>query len=396
MRPAFGRPYGGISERRENRYQGGYTFTRTQGRHTWKVGGSVNTVTLRATVPDGFGGVYRFDTLADFLAGRPDQFRQTFGTPQVNFPVTSAGGFVQDHVSVAPRLTLDIGLRYDIERLPAVFNEQTHNFSPRLGLAWSLSSKWVLRGGYGIFFDRYVLADLSRAAEKNGSQAFEQVAGGPAAVNLFAAASGGGLTAPSSGIAPSIFRADPRLATPYSQQASAGAEYLVAPNLTIAANYFFVRGVHLSRTVNVNLLQPVLLTAGNAASLGIPNPTPQQIGREVFSPGRQNPQFNDVYQIEDSASSTYNGFSVTLNRRTSDELAFSASYTLSKTVDDASDFDEQPQNPFNLGAERALSLQDQRHLFVFNALWDLPIGDEDENGGKPAGNPDRPPDIPPH
>ena len=211
---------------------------------------------------------------------------------------------------MAPRLTLDIGLRYDIERLPAGFNEQTHDFSPRLGLAWSPSSKWVLRGGYGIFFDRYVLAGLRRAAEKNGSQAFEQVADGLAAVNLFAAASGGGLTAPSSGIAPSIFRADPRLATPYSQQASAGAEYLVAPNLTIAANYLFVRGVHLSRTVNVNLLQPVLLTAGNAASLGIPNPTPQQIGREVFSPGRQNPQFNDVYQIEDSASSTYNGFSV--------------------------------------------------------------------------------------
>ncbi len=64
----------------------------------------------------------------------------------------------------------------------------------------------------------------------------------------------------------------------------------------------------------------------------------------------------------------------------SDELAFSASYTLSKTFDDASDFDEQPQNPFNLAAEHALSRQHQQQRFVFNALWELPIGDEENKG----------------
>jgi hypothetical protein len=68
-----------------------------------------------------------------------------------------------------------------------------------------------------------------------------------------------------------------------------------------------------------------------------------------------------------------------------DELAFSASYTLSRTVDDASDFNEQPQNPFQLAQENALSLQNQMHRFVFNALWELPIGDEDD---KPANQPD--------
>jgi hypothetical protein len=71
-----------------------------------------------------------------------------------------------------------------------------------------------------------------------------------------------------------------------------------------------------------------------------------------------------------------------LNRRMSKELVFSASYTLSKTFDDASDFDEQPQNPFNLRADWARSLQNQQHRLVFNALWELPIGDEEP--GKPA------------
>jgi hypothetical protein len=70
-----------------------------------------------------------------------------------------------------------------------------------------------------------------------------------------------------------------------------------------------------------------------------------------------------------------------------DELAFSASYTLSKAFDDASDFDEQPQNPFDLPAEHALSRQHQQQRLVFNALWELPIGDGEDKSGQPKNNP---------
>jgi hypothetical protein len=378
----FGRPYAGNSDRTENHYQAGYTYSRTMGKHLWKVGGTVNRVSLRAGVPDGFSGVYLFGSLAAFLAGNPGQFRQAFGNPNVDFPVTSFGGFVQDHWSLARKFTVDLGVRYDFERLPAGFNQDADNISPRAGLAWSPSAKWVLRAGYGISFDSYVLADLTRAIDKNGSQAFEQVADGNAAANLFAVAQGGPLSAPAKAIAPSIFSPDPRLATPYSQQASAGAEYLLAKNLTLRADYLFVRGLHLPRTLNVNLLPPVILTVANAASLGIASPTPQQIGREVFSPARLNPEFDDVYQLQTSASSTYNGASLTLSRTMNEDLEFSASYTLSRAHDDASDYDEQPQNPFDLAAENAVSRQNQQQRFVFNALWDLPIGDEEDNAGK--------------
>jgi hypothetical protein len=378
----FGRPYAGNSERRENHYQASYTYSCTRGKHLWKTGGTVNRVRLRADVPDGFDAVYLFGSVGDFLTGNPNQFRQAFGNSNVDFPVTSFGGFVQDHWSLTRQLTVDLGVRYDFERLPAGFNQDTNNISPRIGVAWSPSPKWVFRAGYGVFFDRYVLANLTRAIEKNGSQAFEQVVDGDAAVSLFAAAQGGPLVAPVSGIAPSIFRPDPRMATPYSQQASAGAEYLLAKNLTLRTDYLFVHGVKLPRTLNVNLLPPVVLTVANASSLGVSNPTPQQIGREVFSPGRLDSKFGDIYVLQNSASSTYNGVSFTLNRRMSDELAFSASYSLSKTFDDASDFDEQPQNPFDLRAENAVSRLHQQQRFVFNALWELPIGDEEEKGGK--------------
>src|SRR6266478_3870630 len=382
----LGRPYAGNSQRRENHHQADYTYTRTRGKHLWKVGGTVNRVRLRAGVPDGFGGAYLFGSLADFLAGNPDQLRQAFGNSNVDFPVTSFGGFVQDHWSAARQFTVDLGVRYDFEHLPAEFNQDTNNVSPRIGLAWSPFSNWVFRAGYGVFFDRYVLANLARAVEKNGSQAFEQIVDGNAAASPFAVAAGGPLAVPISGIAPSIFRPDPRMTTPYSQQASVGAEYLLATNLTLRADYLFVRGVKLPRTLNVNLLPPVVLTLANASSLGVPNPTPQQIGRQVFPPGRTNPQFGDIYQLQNSASSAYNGVSLTLNRRMSNELAFSASYTLSKTFDDASDFDEQPQNPFDLPAENAVSRQHQQQRFVFNALWELPIGDEEEKSGKSQEN----------
>src|SRR5712671_6221015 len=82
----FGRPYGGNSARRENHYQAGYTYSRTVGKHLWKIGGTVNRVSLRADALDGFHGVYLFNSLADFLGGQPDQFRQAFGNPRVDFP----------------------------------------------------------------------------------------------------------------------------------------------------------------------------------------------------------------------------------------------------------------------------------------------------------------------
>src|SRR5690348_8639530 len=375
----FGRPYFGNSRRRENQYQAVYAYTRTAGKHLWKIGATLNRVRLRADLPDGFGGIYLFGSLADFLAANPDQLRQSFGDSRVDFPVTAPGGFAQDHWSISHHLTLDVGARYDFESLPSQFNQDTNNFSPRVGLAWSPSQKWVFRAGYGVFFDRTVFANLSRAIQKNGLQAFEQVTDNPAAANLFQSSTGASLSAPVPGILPATFAAESRMATPYSQQTSAGAEYRLAKNLPLRADYLFVHGLKLPRTINTNLLPPVPLTFANAAVLGVPNPTPQQLGREVFSPARLNPQFDVTYQLQNSARSTYNGVSLTLSRTMNEQLEFSASYTVSKTYDDASDYDEQPQNPFQLSNERALSRQNQQQRFVFNALWDLPVGDEEDS-----------------
>ncbi len=383
---SFGDPYNGNNFRRENHYQTQYAYSRARGKHLWKAGVTFNRVRLRADLPSGFGGSYLFGSLADFLAGQAAQFRQAFGSPEVNFPVSVFGGFVQDHWSVSPHLTIDLGVRYDFELLPSDFRQDTDNFSPRVGVAWSPTSLWVLRAGYGVFFDRYTLANLAQAVENDGVHSFEQVVDAAVAPAIFAANSGGSAPASLPGVAESIFRADPRMPTPYSRQASAGVEYLLGDNLTLSANYLFVRGLDLPRTVNVNLPPPATLTPGNAASLGISAPSLQQLGRQVFPPQRLDPQFDDIYQLQDSAASTYNGLSITLARKMNEDLEFSASYTLSKATDDASDFDEQPQNPYDLAAEQSRSRQDQPQRFVFNALWDLPIGQEEENASAKSGS----------
>jgi len=152
-----------------------YTYSSSIGHHLWKAGATVNHVHEDVAAADGSGGLYIFANLADFAAGRPDQFRQTFGSIPTNYAVTNYGAFLQDHWSVSRLLTLDLGVRYDFEHLPGILHQDANNISPRIGLAYHFLPTWIARAGYGIFFDRYLLANLNRAIQKNGLNAFEQV-----------------------------------------------------------------------------------------------------------------------------------------------------------------------------------------------------------------------------
>jgi hypothetical protein len=258
-----------------------------------------------------------------------------------------------------------LGLRYDFEELPQMFRAGHGSISPRVGLAWNPSSVWVLRASVGLYADRIPLAFLNRAIQKDGSAAFEQVADDIAAPAIFLT-TGGSVVSPIPAIAPSIFRADPAFTTPRSTQANVSVERQVSKDVTVRADYLFTRGAHLLRTRNINLLSP----------LAMPN------GRAVFGSGRIDSRFDAVNLLESSAASTYHGMTLSVNKRLSDEFELMASYTFSKTIDDASDFDEQPQNPYNLHAERGLSRQDARNRFVVNSLFDLPIGEDENDQGK--------------
>jgi hypothetical protein len=163
-----------------------------------------------------------------------------------------------------------------------------------------------------------------------------------------------------------------------------GVERQLTADLTASINYLRVRGRQLARTVNVNLPPPSQLSSLNAATLGVISPLPQQERRDVFGPQRLDTNYTDVFELQPTATSRYSGLAVTLNRRLSHELEWSGAYTWSHATDTASDFDEQPENPYARSAEHADSRYDQRHRLVANALLDLPIGElEDRKPGDP-------------
>jgi hypothetical protein len=249
---------------------------------------------------------------------------------------------------------------FDASAFPSSFGITNRQVSPRAGVAWMPAPEWVIRGGAGFFADRLVLAALERGWLAQQRHVAEYITDQRAA------------------IAPSVYTVRRGAWSPSSRQTSVGAERQLTSNLTASINYLFVRGHDLPRTVNVNLPRPTVLTIANAASLGVDAPVPQQLGRPVFGRTRVNPSRDGAFELQPTASSTYHGVTLALNRCLAREIEWSAAYTWSHARDSASEFDEQPQNPYALDEEWADSLYDQRQQVVVSALFDLPIGEEED------------------
>jgi hypothetical protein len=363
----FGTAYVGDGDRRQSYFEIGDTATHSRGQHLLKAGAALKHVGVTGSVADGVRGLYTFRSLDGFLAGRADSVRQISTHCTVDFAVWRASAFIQDHWTPTATLTVDGGVRFDTTRFPSSLGMSNRQVSPRAGVAWTVAPNWVIRGGAGWFADRIVLAAIERALTAGQHGAVEQISEGSATTA-------------------SLYTVRPGAWNPASVQASLGAERLLTQNLTAAVTYLYASGHNLPRTVNVNLLPPTILTPSNAASLGAEAPTPPQLGRPVFGLGRLNPSWDGIFELQPTAASTYHGVTVSLNRRLANDIEWSAAYTWSHARDSASDFDEQPQNPYALADEWGDSRYDQRHRFVASALFDLPIGEEeDRHAGQPMG-----------
>ncbi|GAC1645557.1 MAG: hypothetical protein NVS9B15_03170 [Acidobacteriaceae bacterium] len=363
----FGTPYDGNTRRYETHIEQADTLSWTRRHHLFATGGRVDVVRLRAAVPDGAQGFFVFPNVAALQAGNAELFTQSFGSANTNLVETRFAGFTQDHWTATPKLTLDYGVRYEYNRLPSQLPQDALNLSPRIGAAWMPWKSVVVRSGFGIFYDRFQLATINRLIERDGTRGFEQIVEDMDASAAYR--TGTVPRAPLPLVSPNIYRAQRGLRNPYSAVALLSAEQALPLQTTLTAEYQYVAGVRLGRTVNVNLLPPVMLTGQNAAELGFASPDAQSLGRLVFSPARADARFDAVNELQSEAHSTYHAATVTLNRQFADNFEILAGYTLSKTIDDASADLEQPENPFAIRNERALSLNDQRHRLTLSGLW---------------------------
>jgi len=305
-----------------------------RGRHLLSFGASAHGVLFDGRLANRYGGVYVFPTLADFVLGRPDIFLQAFGDPRTSINTIPLGFWAQDRWQLAPGLSITLGVRYDRQSLPRQFPVSNRNLAPRLGIAWQPGGRsgWVFRAGTGLFYDRYPLEFLNYGFEKDGRQGFEQYLTGADAQLAFTLALGGTLLQPLASYADQTYTAVAPFPSTYSRKVVLGAERRIDKDTTATVEYSDVHGLHLPRI------------------------------RSDYPSG---------YWLEQSASSTYQGVSLTVNRRLSKEFAYLASYNYSVTHDDASDYDEQPLDPRNTRLDWALSRQHQLHRVSVSGVFDL-------------------------
>jgi hypothetical protein len=394
--------------RHDNTYHYVENLTFISGSHTMKFGADIRRFLFNSFFTSFGRGSFNFDgrfsgnSVADLLLGIPFQGDRNLGEPFHNAKTFSSGYYFQDDWKVTPKLTLNLGLRYELNLPPienidkiASFDPTTNtikiaggkeafisggallirdrpgigrrlwetdknNFAPRLGIAYRPfgDTKTVVRAGFGTFYNLQIVGNGITPLSRNSPFRNRQTAGPflattrplPNVADLFAGSP--------SIVPPGI---DPNFKTAYINQWSLGVQRELAQNLVLDVSYLGSGGHKLPLGININQSPPGL---GSVASR-----RPYQ-GYGAITGG----------YILSGGNSNYHGLTVRIERRFNAGLSFLSSYAWSKSIDDGSgistgsDSSGGAQNTRNWRAERAASDFDVTHRWVLSYVWDLPFG----------------------
>ena len=395
-------------------YEFGDMVSYTHGRHYLRAGADMRRYLVDFYFNFWENGQINFVDFKSFLSGTTQLSLLGNGIRNRDYRVMDFESYVQDDFRVNEQLTLNFGLRIsraggisDTEnRLvnfdPAAFagntlpctaakpctagfspvkgtlNPNDWSAAPRFGFALrpSGTSKLVVRGGAGVYFDRpstrlgnlqifnypndiigvALSPALANPFPNLASLTFPVPAQAPSTVPYYFA----GVPFPALGSIPiSGIYSDKNLRTPYVYQYNVGVQYELARNLLLESGYVGSRGVKLLNIYSFS--QGQTGTAPYTTANGFSN---QKI-------------LNGFQQARTDANSNYNSLQSSLTKRFSHGLQFLASYTWSHSIDDISgaptnEFVALPGDQQNRAANRAVSDFDRRHRFVISALYDLP------------------------
>ncbi len=305
------------------------------------------------TFPRSVRGSYTFSSVANFQNGVYNNagFAQTFGITDIEQTNPNLGVYVQDEWKVTPNVTVNAGVRYDLQWLESV-DLDTDNISPRIGVAWSPSEsrRTLVRASAGIFYDRVPLRALANALMSAGNTtdvtALRQFqvslsptqAGAPVFPNI--------LSAPVPTVTlPNLTTMDRDLQNADSRQASVEVEQQVGARTTIAVGYEYLNGSHLLMSVNQNV--PTCVAAGTNNGC------------------RPNSSYANNSQYSSVGDSDYHGLHLSLSQRTQAWGHYRVSYTLSKSMNNVGEFFfSSPIDPTDLSKDWGRSDNDQRHRLV--------------------------------
>jgi hypothetical protein len=380
---SFGHNYAAVGV--ESRWQVNDSLTIQKGAHSIKIGADVSYIPYIDSDDLNLNGTYTFlaDQSFDNTAAteakltNPYQFTQN-AIPQIFYlPSTQQSYFVEDSWRARPNLTVNAGLRYDLQRGASFLDTYTpntttepvipgegnphdrgdyHNVGPRVGVSWDPFKKGndVIRAGYGIYYN-FIQTELQESEKLNFKNCNISLTTGiaPAGTppnhvlpypNPY---NGLSVTDYCSTTPLTVATLSPYLQNPYMHQFSLGYSRQLGKDLSLAVDGLYNRGLRDYKVYDLNI------PANYPANTARPDPT--------------------FYQINQNASTSaneYKGFYIKFDKRLSHHYMYTASYALSSSHDNNPH--QAPTNYNNLGEDWGPAQFDQRNALVFSASVDLP------------------------
>jgi hypothetical protein len=436
---SVGNPITGPRNTYQNTFDISGSLSWIHGRHELKFGGGFRRDQINALQGIATNGFFVFATFpfnngfASFLEGQPVVFLQGGGDFSREIRDRALNFYGQDTYKVTSRLTLNLGLRYELP-FPATENKNRVNlfvpgaqsrvlpnapagllypgdpgvpsgliptqktaFAPRVGVAWDPrgDAKMVVSAAYGIFYEPYYTGQ--------GGPLQDPISAPPYLKTLQ-------IGFPVNSFANPFYKPDPfaepfpepmtllvvsrNLRLPYAQDWNLNVQRSFGADWLFQVGYVGTTGVRLPRFIEGN---PAIYKPGIDPNTNQPYSTTSNVNQRRLYSGctlaqPDNCVYSSVGEIASIANSSYNALEASLRKRFSHGLSFLASYTWSHSIDDVSSFNitgsaSQPvagendlaQNPFDLAAERGRSMFDARHRFVLSYQWSLPFLQHSDN-----------------